>query len=115
MLRRLRGDGHVCVVDDFVVTEARRNLIAKGPDALADFEALLTRIEISPARATDYALEDIVWLPEKDRPVLAAAIRLACNVLVTGDHTHFGVGYGKVFGSVMIHSPQSLARSLWPS
>jgi hypothetical protein len=52
------------------------------------------------------------WLPEKDRPVLAAAIRQRCDVLVTGDRTHFGAGYGKAFGGVVIHSPRSLAEPL---
>ena len=53
------------------------------------------------------------WLPAKDRPVLAAAIRLHCDALVTGDHTHFGAGYGKVFASVAIYSPRSLAEQLF--
>jgi hypothetical protein len=38
-----------------------------------------------------------MWLPEKDRPVLLAAMVLACDVLVTGDSTHFWSGYGKHF------------------
>ena len=55
---------------------------------------------------------DLQWLPEGDQPVLAAAIRLECNVLVTGDRAHFGAGYGKSFGGVTIHSPRSLAETL---
>jgi len=55
------------------------------------------------------------WLAETDRPVLAAAMRLRCDALVTGDRTHFGAGYGKVFGGVMIHSPRSLAQTLFDS
>lgn len=55
---------------------------------------------------------DIAWLPEKDRPVLAAATRLRCDALVTGDRTHFGAGYGRRFSGVMIHSPRSLAEWL---
>ena len=51
-------------------------------------------------------------MPEKDRPVLAAAIRLRCNALVTGDRTRFGTGYGKVFGGVTVHSPRSLAEHM---
>jgi hypothetical protein len=53
------------------------------------------------------------WLPEKDRTVLAAAMRLRCDALVTGDRTHFGPGYGKLFGGVTIHSPRSLAEQLF--
>ncbi|WP_369667843.1 hypothetical protein [Thioalkalicoccus limnaeus] len=56
--------------------------------------------------------DELAWLPEKDRPVLAAAIRLGCDALVTGDRTHFGAGYGRVFGDVAIHSPRSLAEQI---
>ena len=57
--------------------------------------------------------EALAWLPEKDRPVLAAAIRLRCDALVTGDRTHFGGGYGRSFGGVTVHSPRSLAERLF--
>jgi len=56
--------------------------------------------------------EAVRSLPEKDRPVLAAAIQLGCQVLVTGDRTHFGALYGKTLGGVKIHSPRSLAEML---
>ena len=49
-------------------------------------------------------------LPEKDRPVLAAAIRYECDALVTGDRTHFGALYGRTIQGVTIHSPQSIAK-----
>jgi hypothetical protein len=51
-------------------------------------------------------------VPEKDRPVLAAAIRLKCEALVTGDRTHFGPFYGKTFAGVTIYSPSLLAQTL---
>lgn len=51
-------------------------------------------------------------VPEKDRPVLAAAIRLGCDALVTGDRTHFGAGYGQTFGGVTMHSPRTLAERI---
>lgn len=56
--------------------------------------------------------EELAWLPDKDRPVLAAAMRLRCDALVTGDRTHFGAGYGRSFGGVVVHSPRSLAEHL---
>lgn len=110
LLRLLVERGHECWADAYVVAEARRNLVAKGPDALDTLEALLTHFRIAPALhgATPAALLD--WLPDKDRPVLAAAIRLGCDVLVTGDRTHFGAGYGRTFGGVTVHSPRTLAE-----
>jgi uncharacterized protein len=104
---------HECWVDEYVVIEARRNLGAKYPDALTTLETLLKRTRISPAQAPGPELTLVNWLPEQDRPVLAAAMRLHCDVLVTGDQKHFGAAYGKVVGGVAIHTPRSLAELLW--
>lgn len=113
LLHLLLDRGHECWVDDYVVIEARRNLAAKASDALIAFEVLLKRLRISPAQAPGPELKLVNWLPEKDRTVLAAAIRLRCDALVTGDRTHFGPGYGKMFAGVTIHSPRSLAERLF--
>ncbi len=112
LLHLLLDAGHECWVDGYVVTEARRNLGAKGQEALALFESLLAHLHVGSVQAHDPTLQDADWLPEKDRPVLAAAMRLRCDALVTGDKTHFGVGYGKVFGGVTIHSSRSMAELL---
>ena len=112
LLRLLLDAGHECWIDDYVMIEARRNLAAKAPDALIALEALIRRLRISPAQAPGPALKLVNWLPEKDRIVLAAAMRLHCDALVTGDRTHFGAGYGKAFAGVTIYSPRSLAELL---
>ena len=112
LVRRLLDAGHECLADEYVVTEARRNLAAKGPEALVALDALLAEVDVGKARAPSVALKEINWLPEKDRPVLYAAMRLKCGALVTGDRTHFGAAYGKSFGGVTIHSPRSLAEAL---
>jgi predicted nucleic acid-binding protein len=112
MLQLLVDRGHDCRADAFVVAEARRNLAAKGPQALEVLDALLADLQIAAASPAAEPSESLDWLPEKDRPVLAAAMRLACDVLVTGDRTHFGLGYGKTFGGVTIHSPRSLVEQL---
>ncbi|MGB7988571.1 MAG: PIN domain-containing protein [Candidatus Methylophosphatis roskildensis] len=112
LLHLLLERGHECWADAYVVAEARRNLAAKGPEALQALDALLPRLSV--AETTPVAAEpaDTDWLPEKDRPVLAAAIRWQCDALVTGDRTHFGAGYGRRFGGVAIHSPRSLAERI---
>ena len=73
---------------------------------------MLDRLQIAAAKAAGPATIETAWLPSKDQPVLAAAIRLRCAALVTGDSTHFGAGYGKVYAGVTVHSPRSLAESL---
>ena len=114
LVNRLLDAGHECVADGYVLTEARRNLSSKGPEALVALDALLVHLHVhaSTTRAPSVALKEADWLPEKDRPVLYAAMRLRCDALVTGDRTHFGPGYGKSFGGVTIHSPRSLAEVL---
>src|SRR5687767_5286369 len=78
LLNLLTDARHECWVDDYVVFEARRNLAAKYPTALGELAALLKRVRISSAQAPGPDQKLVNWLPEKDRPVLAAAMRLHC-------------------------------------
>jgi uncharacterized protein len=112
LIDRLLATGHSCHIDEYVITEARRNLEVKGPEALETLDSLLSRMSVAPAQFPASTVKDMDWLPDKDRPVLYAAIRSRCQALVTGDRTHFGPGYGKSFGGVTIHSPRSLAEAL---
>jgi len=115
LLRLLLEQSHECWADAFVVAEARRNLEAKGRQAVTALDTLLADLSVAGAGSpADSAIPPatMAWLPEKDRPVLAAAIALGCEVLVTGDRTHFGSGYGRAFGGVTIHSPRSLAEHI---
>ena len=112
LLTLLLKAGHELRVDGYVTEEARRNLAAKAPESLAALEALLSRMHREGAQHADAALEAKLPLPEKDRPVLAAAIRHGCAALVTGDRSHFGALYGKTLHGVAIHSPRSLAEAL---
>jgi uncharacterized protein len=112
LLERLIAARHECWADGYVVEEARRNLAVKAPERLPALEKLLPRLHLAGAHPALAALEAAPQLPEKDRPVLAAAIRLGCDALVTGDRSHFGALYGKKPGGVAIHSPRSLAELL---
>ena len=113
LLTLLVKAGHECWADGYVAEEARRNLAAKTPDGLPVLEELLGRVHVAAALPHPATLQATLAIPEKDRPVLAAAIRLKCDVLVTGDRTHFGTFYGKALSGVTIHSPRSLAEILF--
>jgi hypothetical protein len=102
---------HQCCVDSYVVEEARRNLLAKAPDGVSVLDTLLTRLYVAAVQPGRADIESLASLPQKDRPLLAAAIRLGCEALVTGDRTHFGFAYGKKLGGVTIHSPRSIAEA----
>jgi predicted nucleic acid-binding protein len=113
LLRMLVERGHECCVDAYVLAEARRNLEHKGKEAVHVLDSLLAFLHVAtaqPPTAKAIPVEATAWLPEKDRPVLSAAIALGCDALVTGDRTHFGPGYGRTFRGVTIHSPRSLAE-----
>ena len=112
LLRLLLKAGHHLCVDGYVTEEARRNLAATAPAGVAALATLLERMHRESFQHADAALEAALPLPEKDRPVLAAAIRHGCAALVTGDRTHFGSLYGKTLHGVAIHSPRSLAEKL---
>lgn len=109
---RLLDDGHECWVDGYVVDEARRNLMAKVPDRMPLLDRLMSRLRVASVassimRTTPHEIAD------KDRPVLAAAVALACDALITGDRTHFGTFYGRTLTGVLIHSPRSLHDQLY--
>ena len=110
----LQADGHALVADEYVATEARRNIAGKArADSQAYLQNLLVQIEISAAHFPANAHAAVQWLPEKDRPVLMAAIALRCDALLTGDRTHFGAGYGQTFDGVTIYAPSQLAMAVF--
>ncbi|HEY5567349.1 MAG TPA: PIN domain-containing protein [Gammaproteobacteria bacterium] len=112
LLELLRDGQHTLCADDYVVAEARRNLELKVPDSGTALDDLLAHVDVAPFEASELPPEVAALLPEKDWPVLAAAMRLRCETLVTGDRTHFGTLYGKTINAVSIHSPRSLAEAV---
>ena len=113
LLRLLQGREHVLVASPSVLIEASRNLERKAtPIALDDLVTMQSTLEISSREHRDGSVTHTAWLPTKDRLVLAAAIALKCDALVTGDKTHFGSGYGERFGNVLILSPLMAAEML---
>ena len=111
LLRELLMRKHVLVVDDYVLEEARRNLSAKSRGGLRELDRLRSHFEVAAVVGMIPAAIP-TSLPEKDRPVLAAALRARCDALVTGDRTHFGALYGRTIGGVTIYSPALLVDAL---
>lgn len=80
LLRLLVDGGHECWADAYVVAEARHNLLLEGRDALQVLDALLGHLREAAAQPPETALAEVDWPPEKDRPVLAASMRLRCDL-----------------------------------
>lgn len=112
LLALCEGAGYELWADAYVFEEARRNLAAKTPGGLPVLNAMATRITIGGLIAGNSLLPDTLVLPEKDRPVVAAAIHHRCDILVTGDRTHFGPLYGTTIRGVTVLSPAMLAESI---
>ncbi len=100
------------MADQYVLEEARRNLERKGAAALASLDELIGDVELAAFRPPGRLPAAASALPAKDAPVLAAAIRLRCEALVTGDRTHFGPLFGRSISGVTIYSPRMLAEAL---
>ncbi len=72
--------------------------------------ALIEKVTLVP-EALDEPLPPDVELPEKDRPILTAAMRAGATHLVTGDITHFGPFLGRSVGGLRILKPGALFRT----
>jgi predicted nucleic acid-binding protein len=90
--------------------EARRNIARKRPEREPELEHLAGRVSIGrEPSASHLADADKHGLPDKDVPILAAAIAQRADLLVTGDRRDFGHLYGARPGGVVIID---LARAL---
>ena len=93
------------VTSQYAITEAERNILIKRPYWQDTFKALLLFVEHVPE--APLALD--AGLPDKDKPILGAAIAAKSNYLVTGDKRDFGHLYGKTLSGVMVVSILELA------
>jgi predicted nucleic acid-binding protein len=94
-------DNHgLCVLlaSRYVIEEAKRNLTQR--DQLNKLETRLSNVQI--VLEADPRIECPINLPEKDQPVLMAAISAKANYLLTGDIKHFGKYFGQTIMGVRI-------------
>ena len=60
--------------------------------------------------ATPRKLPDGVSLPDKDMPILLAAVEARATHLITGDVRHFGPYFGKTIEGILVLSPADYLR-----
>lgn len=94
----------------YAVGEAHRNL--RDARQRGDLEELLTSVSIveAPASLGAPPILETAKLPEKDIPILLAAVTADATHLVTGDVTHFGPYYGEKIGGILVLSPADYLR-----
>jgi predicted nucleic acid-binding protein len=101
-LLRLWGLGGVELLSSrYAVEEARRNL--ETPAQRGRLTRLLRRVQL--VEPEHFTLPRGIRLPEKDLPILLAAIDGEATHLLTGDWEHFGPYYRQEIAGVMILPP----------
>ena len=91
----------------YAAEEARRNL--QAGDQRARLEDLLARTRI--VAESNAPLPSDARLPDKDLPILRAAIAEGATHLVTGDVKDFGRYLGRRIGGVLVVTPAEFMRS----
>lgn len=92
----------------YALEEARRNL--ESADQRRRLQQLADELEVV-AETQLGSLPEGLNLPEKDRPILWAALQFEATHLVTGDHTHFGPWFGDTIAGVRVTRPAQVLRS----
>ena len=87
------------MTSDYARQEAELNISGKRFQSLPELKRLLARVEINNASKP---LESNHNLPDKDRPILEAAVGCDCSVLITGDIKHFGHLIGEEIDGVLV-------------
>ncbi|MBI5230853.1 MAG: PIN domain-containing protein [Coriobacteriales bacterium] len=108
-LHELWGHPNVrLLASPYVVDEARRNVTQQA--AVDRLEQLLSSVVLLPSEPAVFDVEGATELPQKDLPVMCAAIVCQADYLMTGDQRHFGSLMGRSLGGVRIVTPRLYLR-----
>jgi predicted nucleic acid-binding protein len=107
-LWNLAKKGHCkLIASQYVREEAKRNLDQQ--EHLDKLERYLSKLII--VAEADPSIPCPIDLPDKDSPVLMAAIAAKADYLLTGDVTHFGKYFGKTIMGVRISTARDYLLS----
>jgi len=107
------------ITSEYAYQEAWRNLSEEEKESeakLARLRELMRAVMIrGPAPPEWEGKWDVMFgaeieLPEKDRPILMAAVAARATHLLTGDKTHFGPYFGRTVERVLILLPGDYLR-----
>jgi len=100
--RHAKKEKYELIASQYVIEEAKRNLDRREQqDAL---NRHLSDVRVVPE--ADPIILCPIPLPEKDRPVMMAALSCKADYLITGDVTHFGKYFGKKIQTLRICTPR---------
>jgi predicted nucleic acid-binding protein len=95
------------IASQYVIEEAIRNLDQR--EHLDKLNRYLSQVNI--VAEADPSIPCPIDLPDKDSPVLMAAIAAKADYLLTGDVTHFGKYFGKTIMGVSISTARDYLMS----
>jgi predicted nucleic acid-binding protein len=111
LFRLATTGGITLVASRYAIEEATRNITLKFPKFGPELESLLVQLILVPEPTPAVvSVATNSGLPEKDVPILAAAIAARADLLVTGDRRHCGALYGQAVQGVLILPPADALR-----
>jgi hypothetical protein len=93
--------GDALLTSAYALEEARRNLA--GSELRAELDAASQAVTI--VAEAPVGLPCPLRLPDKDSPVLLAALQARATHFLTGDRRHFGPYFGTLVGEMLICLP----------
>lgn len=108
-LRRLwELPGVALLTSEYALEEARRNL--ETEEQRVRLAELAADLELVALASVPSHLPERIRLPEKDRPILGAALAARATHLITGDRKAFGRYYGKRLLGLLVLKPAAYLR-----
>lgn len=101
-------DSATLITSAYALTEAHINLDQRIQKQRLD--RLAKQLELVSEQVDRMDLPEHVVLPDKDRPILQAAIQARSSHLLTGDFRHFGPYYNQIIQGVLIQTPSAYLR-----
>lgn len=95
----------------YSLEEARRNLALLRPDRLSNLQQLIAKVQLADAPPLATVPIEARALPQKDLPILLAAIEARATHLLTADKRHFGPLRGKTLEGVLVLTPGDYLRT----
>ena len=92
------------VTSDYALGEATRNLETDAQHARLD--DLMADVSLGVEIGLAAFLFADIQLPDKDMPILVAAIESGATHLITGDKRHFGFLFGQRVNGVLVCTPR---------
>lgn len=110
-LRKLWQLEHITLISSrYAAEEASRNLPHNAQRA--ELKRLLTLLELVAEPPQDVILPQGITLPDKDLPILRAALTAGATHLLTGDVQHFGSYFGQRLAGMWVLPPGEYLRQV---